>query len=175
MANWDIAVMGMIFVTLLGFQLAEGERARVRYIRAMQRCLMRIRDLIRYEQPAISQLLLRIELNGTKEEKELTQLLRETAKRLTYTQTPQILQVFVSQSRKRPGYGVLSREDRHVFENLLGGLGRMGLEEQLHVLDAAQARLVRREASLEAECDKRAKLIRTLGLTGGAAVFLILI
>ena len=132
-------------------------------------------DLIRYEQPNLEQLFLRINLSGTKEEKELTALLRETAQRLSYSQTPQILQIFDAQRIKRPGFSVLSKEDRHAFENILAEIGRIGLEEQLKALENAQKRLCRREAVLETECENRARLIRTLGLTGGAAVFLILI
>ena len=175
MVSWDIAVMAMILVTVLSFMAANGERTRVRYLQAMQRCLMKIRDMIRYEQPGIYDLLMRIDMRGTKQEKELSSLMHETANRLTYVQAPQIMQIFVSECAKRPGYGVLTMEDRHMFENLLGELGRCGLSEQLLLLDGALERMKRREQELDAQCDKRAKLIRTLGVTGGAAVFLILV
>ena len=73
------------------------------------------------------------------------------------------------------GYGVLSDEDRSAFEGVLAELGRTGLDEQLKLIDEADERLRRHEERLRQEVQKRAQLIRTLGITGGAAVFLMLI
>ena len=72
-------------------------------------------------------------------------------------------------------FGVLTEEDRGAFEALLGELGRTGLDEQLRLIGAADERLRRREAEVERDCAQRARLIRTLGVTAGAAVFLLLI
>ena len=73
------------------------------------------------------------------------------------------------------GYGVLSDEDRSAFEGVLAELGRTGLDEQLKLIGEADERLRRHEERLRQEVQKRAQLIRTLGITGGAAVFLMLI
>ena len=70
---------------------------------------------------------------------------------------------------------MLAEEDRSAFENVLGELGRTGLREQLRLLGEADERLRAREEILRREADRRAQLLRTLGLTGGAAVFLLLI
>ena len=67
--------MAMIGVSAMGALIADGERARVRYIQAMRRCLMRFADVLRYEQPELAQLLRRVNLRATPQERQLTQLL----------------------------------------------------------------------------------------------------
>lgn len=167
--------MAMIGVSVTGFLIADGEKARVRYIQAMRRCLMRMGDVLRYEQPELGELLLRIDLKATAQERQLTQLLHACAARLERCVNPQLMLLFSGESARLPGYGVLSEEDRSAFETLLGELGRTGLEEQLRLIGAADERLRRREEELAQESALRARLIRTLGLTAGAAVFLLLI
>lgn len=141
----------------------------------MRRCLLRMNNIIRYEQPELPALLERIDLRATPQERELTQLLHESAKRLRQCTNPQLMLLFAGESARLPGYGVLSEEDRSAFEAVLGELGRTGLAEQLRLIDGADERLRAREEALRLESGRRAQMIRTLGLTGGAAAFLILI
>lgn len=175
MGNGDVAVMAMALLSALGFLIADGEKRRVRFVQAMRRCLLRMNDIIRYEQPSLPELLRRIELRATPQEKELTRILHASAARLEQCASPQLMLLFAGESARMPGYGVLSEEDRSAFERVLGELGRTGLAEQLRLIDEADERLRAREEALRAEAGKRAQLIRTLGLTGGAAAFLILI
>lgn len=175
MTNWDVALMAMLATSATGFLLADGERRRVRYIQAMRRCLLRMNDLIRYEQPPLAALLERVELRATRQERELTELLHASARRMENCANPQLMLLFAGESAKQPGYGVLSEEDRSAFESVLGELGRTGLREQLRLLSEADERLRVREETLRQEAGRRAQLLRTLGLTGGAAVFLLLI
>ena len=175
MSNWDVALMAMVAVIALGFLLADGERRRVRYIQAMRRCLLRMNDIIRYEQPPLCKLLERVELRATQQERELTSLLHASAQRLQSCSNPQLMLLFAGESARLPGYGVLDEEDRSAFESVLGELGRTGLREQLRLIGEADERLRAREEKLRREADRRAQLLRTLGLTGGAAVFLLLI
>ena len=49
------------------------------------------------------------------------------------------------------------------------------MREQLRLIGEADERLRAREEELRVQAGKRAQLIRTLGLTGGAAAFLLLI
>lgn len=155
--------------------LADGERQRASYVRAMRRCLMRMNDIIRYERPPLAQLLRRIELKGTRQERELTRMLHACADRLEHCANPQLLNLFAGESARRSTYGVLSGEDREAFEGILAELGRCGLAEQLRLIGEADERLRAREEILNHESRQRARLIRTLGFAGGAAVFLILI
>lgn len=175
MVSWDVAVMAMIAISAMGFLLSDGEKRRVRWIRAMRRCLLRMHDAIRYEQPGLSDLLLRIDLRATQQEKELTRLLHRCAKRLCPCESPQLLLFFAEESARLPGYGVLSEEDRAAFEGVLAELGKNRLNEQLRLIDSADERLRAREELLQREGGRRARLIRTLGVSLGAAVFLILV
>ena len=175
MVSWDLAVMAMIGVSVIGYLIADGEKARLRYIQAMRRCIARISDILRYEQPELSALLLRIDMRNTPQERQFTQLLHACAKRLARCVNPQLMLLFAGESARVPGYGVLSEADRSAFEAFLGDLGRTSLEEQLRLSSATDERLRRREEELEKETAQRARLIRTLGLTAGAAVFLLLI
>lgn len=175
MTNRDAAVMAMIAISAAAFLISDGEQRRVRWIRAMRRCLLRISGIIRYEQPGLSMLLRRVELRSTQQERELTRLLHACAARMETCSNPQLMMLFAGESARLPGYGVLSAEDRTAFECVLGELGRTRLPEQLRLIDSAEERLRAREETLTRECAKRARLIRTLGLSGGAAVFLILI
>ena len=49
--------MAMIGISAIGFLLSDGEKRRVRWIRAMRRCLLRMNGIIRYEQPELPALL----------------------------------------------------------------------------------------------------------------------
>lgn len=175
MASWEIAVMAMIGVSSVGFLLSDGEQRRVQWVRAMRRCLLRLSGLIRYEQPPLDRLLIRLELKATPQERELSRLLRVCASRLAQDAEAGIEMVFAQESARLPGYGVLSGEDRQPFEAVIGELGRLRLDEQLREIDSADERLRQREELLSRECTRRAQLIRTLGVACGAAAFLILI
>jgi len=139
----------------------------------MRRCLIRMAGIIRYEQPALESLLMRIDLQQTLQERTLTRLLHACAEKLADGGNLSVL--FVQASVRMPDYGVLSKEDRAAFETLLGELGRTRLDEQLRLIDSTDERLRQREAFLSKECAKRMRLIRTLSVAGGAAVFLIMI
>lgn len=175
MVSWDAAVMTMIAISAAGFLLSDGEKRRVHWVRAMRRCLLRMHSVIRYEQPGLPELLTRMDLRATPQERELTQLLHRCAQRLYASANPQLLVLFAGESARLPGYGVLSREDRAAFEGVLAELGRSRLEEQLRLIDSADERLRAREEQLACVCSQRARLIRTLGVCCGAAAFLILI
>ena len=172
---WDTAVTAMIAFSALGFFIADGEMRRVRWIQAMRRCLLRMNSVIRYEQPTLGQMLEQIDLRATPQEKALTQLLHACGKRMENSANPQLLRLFCGETNKVAGYGVLSEADRSAFENVLAELGRTGLDEQLRLIDEADEQLRQRVESLRREAGKRAQMIRTLGITGGAAVFLMLI
>ena len=165
----------MIAVSSVGFLLSDGEKKRVRWIRAMRRCLLRLSGIIRYEQPTLENLLLRVDLRANQQERELTKLLHACAARISSSANPQLTLLFAGESARAPGYGVLSGEDRQAFEAVIGELGRLRMEEQLRLIDSADERLRQREETLSRESERRAQLIRTLGVAGGAAVFLILV
>ena len=175
MTGLNIAVMAMVGISALGFFIADGERQRVGWVQAMRKCLWRMCDLIRYEQPALGELLLRVDLRATPQERELTRLLHACAQRLAHCVSPQLRLLFEGESARVPGYGVLGEEDRAAFEAVLGELGCRNLSEQLRLIDEADERLRQREEVLRRETARRAQLIRALSLTGGAAAFLILL
>ena len=167
--------MAMIAVSAMGFLLSDGEKRRVYWVRAMRRCLLRMSSVIRYERPGLADLLAQMDLRATPQERALSQLLHSCAKRMYASANPQLLILFSSESARMPGYGVLSHEDRAPFEGVLAELGRLRLEEQLLLIDRADERLREREEILDRESAARTRLIRTLGMCGGAAAFLILI
>lgn len=175
MVSWDVAVMAMIDVSAAGFLVSDGEKRRVHWVRAMRRCLVRMGSMIRYEQPGLDDLLLRVDLRATAEERLISQLLHRCAHRMHTSANPQLSLIFAAESSHMRSYGVLSQEDRAAFEGVLGELGRIRLPEQLRLLDAADERLRAREEQLDRESSVRVRLIRTLGLCCGAAVFLVLI
>ena len=172
---WDTAVTAMVAFSALGFFIADGEMRRVRWIQAMRRCLLRMNSMIRYERPTLGQMLAQIELRATPQEKALTQMLHACGKQLENSSNPQLLKLFCGETNRMAEYGVLSSADKNTFENILAELGRTGLDEQLRLIDEADERLRQREEILRQETAKRAQMIRTLGITGGAAVFLMLI
>lgn len=132
-------------------------------------------ELIRFEQPPLDRLLMQINLRATPEERQLSAMLRACAEKMRDSSNPQLLRVFSGASVRAPSYSVLGEADRGAYENLLGELGRTGLDGQLKRLDQAHAYFCRREEEVGAACAQRARLIRTLGVTGGAAAFLLLI
>lgn len=173
--RWELAVTAMIGISALGFLAADGERRRVGYVRAMRRSLVRMADLIRYEQPPLDALLMRVELRATLQERELTRLLHACAGAVRGGEIPQLAQIFSVESARTPGCGRLNAADRAAYEAILAELGRLGLDEQLRLIDEADERLRQREEQLRRETGRRAQLIRALSMTGGAAAFLLLI
>ncbi len=165
----------MMLVSATGFLLSDGEMRRVRWVQAMRRCLLRMNGIIRYEQPTLSALLRRLDLRATAQERELTKLLHACADRMEHSATPQLMLLFAGESARVPGYGVLSEEDRSAFEGVLAELGRTRLPEQIRLLDSADERLRAREETLRTDARRRAQMIRTLSLCGGAALFLVLV
>ena len=129
--------MAMIGISAIGFLLSDGEKRRVRWIRAMRRCLLRMNGIIRYEQPELPALLERIDLRATPQERELTRLLHGCAARLRTSSSPQLMLLFAGETARLPGYGVLSEEDRSAFEGVLAELGRTRLPEQIRLLVSA--------------------------------------
>lgn len=171
----NAAVMAMISLSAIGFAVADGEMRRVRWVQAMRRTLMRINDMIRYERVPLAKLLQSIELHATREQRDLTRLLHACGARLENSVNPQLVEIFAAETERTPGYGVLSQTDRSAFEQVMAELGRTGLDEQLRILSDADERLRQREECLRRDAGRRAQLIRTLGVTGGAALFLLLI
>ena len=129
----------------------------------MRRCILRMNDVIRYERLPLAALLARMDLRATREQRELTRLLHLCGERMENSANPQLVELFVREA------------GREAFEQVLGELGRTGLEEQLRILSEADGRLYQREESLRRDAARRAQMIRTLGVTGGAAAFLMLI
>ena len=168
----NAAVMAMISLSAIGFAVADGEMRRVRWVQAMRRTLMRINDMIRYERVPLAKLLQSIELHATREQRDLTRLLHACGARLENSVNPQLVEIFAAETERTPGYGVLSQTDRSAFEQVMAELGRTGLDEQLRILSDADERLRQREECLRRDAGRRAQLIRTLGVTGGAALFL---
>lgn len=168
-------MLAMIFVSSVGFLLSDGEKRRVGWIRAMRRGLVQLSGVIRYEQPPLDALLLRVDLRATPQERKLTRLLHACATHIRNGVDPQLPLLFAGESARLPDYGVLSQEDRQAFETVMGDLGRLRLEEQLRNIDSADERLRQREETLARECTRRAQMIRALGMACGAAMFLILI
>ena len=171
----NAAVMAMISLSAIGFAVADGEMRRVRWVQGMRRTLMRINDMIRYERVPLAKLLQSIELHATREQRDLTRLLHACGARLENSVNPQLVEIFAAETERTPGYGVLSQTDRSAFEQVMAELGRTGLDEQLRILSDADERLRQREECLRRDAGRRAQLIRTLGVTGGAALFLLLI
>ncbi|MFR5796643.1 MAG: hypothetical protein ACLUI3_14625 [Christensenellales bacterium] len=53
---------------------------------------------------------------------------------------PAARRAFVREAGRTPSYGVLAEADREAFEQVLGELGRTGLDEQLRILSEADGR-----------------------------------
>lgn len=175
MAGWDVAVTAMASVCAAGFLAADGERRRVCWVRAMRRSLLRIADLIRYEQPDLRTLLLRVDLRATPQERELTRLLHACASRMEQGKDANLARLFEEERASAPACGALGEKDTGPYEAVLSELGLRGMSEQLRLIGEADERLRCREEELRRDGDRRAQLIRALSLTGGAAVFLMLV
>lgn len=171
----DAAVMAMAGASAIGFLLADGERKRIRWVQAMRRCLIRLGDIIRYEQRGVCALLRTVDLNSSAQERLLTRLLHSCAGAMEREDLPSMKLIFAKESARVQEYGVLSREDREPFEQVMGELGASGMLEQMRLIDEADERLRQREETLRREGVQRARLMRTLGVCCGAGLFLILI
>lgn len=174
MANGEAAVMALVLANAFGVLLADGERQRVRWICAMRRCLLRMNGIIRYEQPPLVQLLERIDLRTTQQERQLTRLLHACAADI-HDGRQELQWAYAKESAKLAGYGVLSSEDRAPFETVLCELGRTRLNEQVRLIDGAEERMRFREEELSRNWRKRAHLIRMMGFASGAALFMVLV
>lgn len=164
-----------MLASAVGFLLSDGELQRIKWIRAMRRCLLRMNSMICYEHPSLTELLRNIDLRSTLQERSLTRILHTCAAQIEKSGRPEIIDIFISESTRLSGYASLGTEDRSAFEGLLDELGRTRLVEQLELIQRADGQLRMREEMLNLESEKRARLIRMLGFCSGAAMFLILI
>ena len=174
MGNKEAATIAWIAIASLGFLMADGERRRIKWVQAMRRCLIRIGDAIRYERKELSALLRDIDFSATQQEKELSRILHACAEKMR-EKPGELSQAFSAQCVRCAAFGVVSREDAAPFEAVLGELGCCGLREQLRLIEEADERLRQREEKLRKESGKRSRLLSSLGLCSGAAVFLVLI
>lgn len=175
MGNFEMAVLALVLLSAIGFLLADGEKRRLKWVQAMRRCLLRLSDAVRYEQRGLCELLGGIDLSATRQEKELSRLLRSCADNLKEHPQLRVRSAFARESARLASFGVVSGEDSEPFEALLDELGRCGLREQLRLIDEAECRLRSREETLRTESARRARLTASLGVCCGAAVFLVLI
>ncbi len=175
MGNTDAAILALAAASAMGFLLADGEKKRLRWICAMRRCLLRLGDMIRYERRGVSALLRSVDLQGSQQEMALTRLLHSCADEMEGADSPRLALIYARRSAKMAEYGVLSREDREAFEQVLGGLGESGLKEQLDLIEAADERIRQIEETRRKDVGQRVRLIRTLGVCCGAGLFLVLI
>lgn len=175
MGNTEMALLALMAVSTAGFLLAEGERQRLSWLCAMRKCLQRMRDAICYEQIDVCAVLRGLNLRATKQERMLCSMLRACSQFCSEQQKPELLRRFAAVSAAQPAFGVLSGEDRSAFEGVLAELGMHPMREQLRSIDEALGRLALREETLRKECGVRCRMIRTLSLSGGAAMFLLLI
>ena len=175
MGNTDAAILALAAASTMGFLLADGEKKRLRWICAMRRCLLRLGDMIRYERRGVSALLRSVDLQGSQQEMALTRLLHSCADEMEGADSPRLALIYARRSAKMAEYGVLSREDREAFEQVLGGLGESGLKEQLDLIEAADERIRQIEETRRKDVGQRVRLIRTLGVCCGAGLFLVLI
>lgn len=174
MGNRELALAALIGMSAIGFLLADGERRRVKWIRAMRRCLLRFGDMVRYERRGICALLESLNLSASPQERMLTKLLHACAASIQ-SKEESLGTAFARESARMQEYGVLGVEDREAFERVLGELGKTGLTEQLRLIDEADEHLRRREELLTKVCAQRCRLLRTLGVCCGAGFFLILV
>ena len=163
----------MISFSAIGFAVADGETRRVRWIQAMRRCILRMNDVIRYERLPLAALLARMDLRATREQRELTRLLHLCGERMENSANPQLVELFVREAGRTPEHACWPEADRRHLNRCLASLGGQGWRNSW-ILSEADERLSREE-SLRRDAARRAQMIRTLGVTGGAAAFLMLI
>lgn len=175
MGNTQAAVLAMVLISAMGFCLAEGEKQRVGWLRAMRRCLLRMKDMIRYERRDVTGLLAAIELDATRQERQLCGILHACAREAAQREGASPASCFAAARARSAPYGVLGAQDRAAFEETIAQLGRFGMQEQLLLIDEAIMRLSAREQTLGDELRTRCRLLRTLCVSGGAAMFLLLI
>lgn len=169
-----MATAAMVLVSAFGFLRADAERNRLQYLRAMQRCMVRLHSILNKRQPEIADLLCCVDLGFTRQERELTRLFRACAERMRQGED---LPTAFSQASARfaPGYFALPKADRAVFERCILELGRLGLREQLVHFAVAETQMGSQIEGMANDTDRRVHLIKTLSVCGGAALFLILI
>ena len=114
-----------------------------------------------------------INLQNTHQERELSMLLLKSADSFSRHEEISLLASFSAHCARFAPFGVVSKADREPFEQVLAEFGRCGLKEQLTLLSAADERLREREEFLRRYGVQHARLIRSLGLCAGAAMFLV--
>lgn len=175
MDGYEAAVMAMIGFSAVCFAWADMQRTQLRYVQAMRRSILWLRDTSCRERSDPIEHLMHINLFDSKQARRLTRVLRATAQRIGVGTTMQPMHAFSRECARQIGNRAISREDASTYEEALDALFRYHGGERLRALDAVDRRLCARERCLMSEYSCKVQLIRALGAAGGAAAFLWLI
>ncbi len=111
----------------------------------------------------------RIDLRATREQRELTRLLHACGDGWKTAPIRSWLSSLERETGERRAMACFPSGQEAPLNRCWASLGRTGLDEQLRILSEADERLRQREESLRRDAGRRAQMIRTLGVTGGAA------
>lgn len=175
MNGYEAAVMAMIGTCAACFAWADMQMAQLRYVQAMRRSLVCLRNTSCHERADPIEHLMHINLFDSQQARRLTRVLHATAQRIGVSTTQQPMHAFSRECARQIGRLAISGNDALVYEVALHALFRYRGGERLCALDAVDQRLCERERCLAGEVFCKAQLIRALGAAGGAAAFLLLV
>lgn len=175
MDGYEAAVMAMIGTCAACFAWADMQMAQLRYVQAMRRSLVWLRNTSCHERADPIEHLMHINLFDSRQARRLTRVLHATAQRIGVSPTQQPMHAFSRECARQIGRRAISGEDALAYEEALHALFRYRGRERLRALDAVDQRLCERERCLAGEVFCKAQLIRALGAAGGAAAFLFLV
>ena len=152
-----------------GFRAAAGLRAGVRALEEMEQGLALLEQELEWDSPPLPQLMDRLIPRSSGPAKELFQGSRSALERLEEESFSRSWKALVGERE------ALGREGRDCLLPLGDVLGRCTGEEQRRGIQAARLRLRSLSARAEEDSRRLGRVYRTLGLSGGAFLVIVLL
>ena len=153
--------------TLIGLTISKKYQTRVKNLKEMQRALHIFEEKIKYTYETIPDLFLEI---SEKTSNSISQIFEESSKNMKDMSAGEAWELALDNSKTK-----LNKEDIEILKGLAKMLGRTDLDGQVNEIKLTQKFIDTKIEDAEIERRKNEKLYKTLGVTLGLGLVIILI
>ncbi len=171
-----IKIVGSLFfmcsAAAIGFMKAEELKVRVKRLQELKRMMLLLQGELRFHRAALSEAF---ESVAERMEEPFQSFLSETAGRLEQREAKGFEGIWEEMSGKLLQTEGFQKEDERLLEVLRNGLGYLDLAMQTETLNLAMIQAEEAVRIAKEQQESRGKLYRTMGVTVGALLTLLII
>ena len=160
-------IMIFIIATLIGLTISKKYQSRVKELKEMQRALHIFEEKIKFTYEPIPDLFLEI---SEKTSKSISQIFEMASKNMNTMSAGEAWEIALDNSKTK-----LNNEDIEILKGLAKMLGKTDLDGQVNEIKLTEKFIDTKIKDAEIEKNKNEKLYRTLGITSGLGLVIVLI